>query len=364
MPEESGRRATAEELHAFLVRVVEAMGADPEIATETADHLVGANLAGHDSHGVLRIVEYAKELDNGSLVPSARGVPLKESTSLLLFDAQRGFGQWSTRWALNWCLEHATIAGVAAAAVRHSRHIGRLGHYAEAAARRGFVSIVALGDVGPGVRPVTPFGGSTTLLGTNPWCFGVPAADRPPFISDFATSQVAEGKVQVARYAGGQLADGLLIDSEGRSTTDPNDLYQGGALLPLGGPLTGHKGYGLGLAAALIGGLAEIEGQEARPARTGAATRSDPLMAGVFMVVLDPAWFGSADSFLNEVKKVLETAEGAPPARGVEGVLVPGDPEARSRARRLAHGIALPDTLWEQLRLISDRFEVTMPGVL
>lgn len=341
------------------------MGADPDIALETAEHLVGANLAGHDSHGVLRIVEYVKELDRAALVPSARGAALKESASLLLFDAQRGFGQWSTRRALEWCLEHAATAGVAAAAVRHSTHIGRLGHYAEAAAERGFVSIVGLGHAGPGVAPVTPFGGSTTLLGTNPWCFGVPSLDRPPFIADFATSQVAEGKVQVARYAGRRLPEGLVIDSAGRPTTDPDDLYQGGALLPLGGPLTGHKGYGLGMAAALIGGLAEFEDGDATPAgAVSAPPRGGSRMAGVFMFVLDPAWFGGPDRYLSEVKGVLEAAAATPPAEGIEEVLVPGDPEARSRAQRTGQGIALPDSLWDRLTPISRRFDVTMPRVL
>lgn len=371
MPMESSRHAGAEEVRSFLVGIVGAMGADPDVAIETAEHLVGANLAGHDSHGVLRIVDYVEELDQGSLVPSARGAALKEAASLLLFDAQHGFGQWSTRRTLDWCLEHAATGGVAAAAVRHSKHIGRLGHYAEAAARRGFVSIVGLGQVGAGIRPVTPFGGSTTLLGTNPWCFGVPAAGRPPFVADFATSQVAEGKVQVARYAGRRLAGGLVIDSAGKPTTDPDDLYHGGALLPLGGLLTGHKGYGLGMAAALIGGLAEIEDSDpasaraARPAGSAAGpSNGDPRMAGVFMVVFDPGWFGSADRFLGEVKEVLEAAEATPPAGGVEAVLVPGDPEARSRAQRLTQGITLPDSLWDRLALIAERFDVTMPAVL
>jgi hydroxycarboxylate dehydrogenase B len=368
MPGETGRRVAAGELRSFLVGIVSAMGADGDVAVETAEHLVGANLAGHDSHGVLRIVDYVQELDQGVLVPSARGTPLKEAASLLLFDAQRGFGQWSTRRTLDWCLEHAATGGVAAAAVRHSNHIGRLGHYAEAAARRGFVSIVGLGQVGPGIRPVTPFGGSTPLLGTNPWCFGVPAAGRAPFVADFATSQVAEGKVQVARYAGRRLPDGLVIDSAGRPTSDPADLYQGGALLPLGGLLTGHKGYGLGMAAALIGGLAEIEDGDAPSARSGGsaagASTGDPRMAGVFMVVFDPGWFGSADRFLGEVKEVLEAAEATPPAGGVEAVLVPGDPEARSRGERLTRGIAVPDSVWDRLALISERFRVTMPGLL
>lgn len=363
MAEKAEHGVAAQELESFLVGIAEAMGAAPDIAAETAEHLVGANLAGHDSHGVIRVPQYVEQLDCGSLVPGARGAPLKESPSLLLFDAQQGLGQWTTRRALDWCLEHAATTGIAAAAIRHSTHVGRLGHYAEVAAGQGFVSVVTLGQAAPGAGIVAPFGGFGTVLGTNPWCFGVPAAGRSPFIADFATSQVAEGKVRVAKYAGRPLAGGLVVDRAGRPTTDPDDLYQGGALLPLGGELTGHKGYGLGMAAALIGGLAEIGGPHATAAGAMLAVPDGgPWMAGVFLQVLDPAWFGGSDRFTKKVSEVLRAVEAMPPAPDREAVLVPGDPEARSRAERLASGIPLPDPLWRELEVLSERFGVPLPA--
>lgn len=360
---ETERRIAAPDLQAFAFRVLEEMGADPDVAAETAEHLIGANLAGHDSHGMLRLPQYVESLDKGSLAPGARGRPLKKSPSLLLYDAELGLGQWSTRQALDWCLEHAATAGIAAAAIRHSTHAGRLGHYAEIAARQGFVSIITLGQVAPNAAIVAPFGGTGRVLGTNPWCFGVPAAGRAPFLADFATSQVAEGKVQVARYEGHALAEGLVVDREGRPTTNPQDLYDGGALVGLGGAQTGHKGYGLGMAAALIGGLAEIGDSNATAAGALLAVpQGGPWLAGVFLQVLDPAWFGGAEAFVTEVSKVLAATEAMPPAPGRDEVLVPGDPEARNRAERLATGIPLPDRLWVRLEDLSTRFGVPLPS--
>ncbi|MGH7919228.1 MAG: Ldh family oxidoreductase [Candidatus Dormibacteraceae bacterium] len=354
--------ADASDTRRFVFDVLTAIGADRDVATESADHLIGANLAGHDSHGLLRIIQYVDFSDQGKLDAGARGRAIKESSSLLLFDAECGLGQWSSRQALDWCLDHAEQAGIAAAAVRHSNHVGRLGHYAEIAASRGLVSITTVGLVGPTAGRVTPFHGVGHLLGTNPWCFGVPAEDRTPLVADFATSQIAEGKARVARYEGKSLAPGLIVDRDGNPTTRPNDFYDGGALLPLGGELTGHKGYGLGLAAGLFGSLAAIDD----PTPTTAGTMADspqgtPWTAGFFTAVLDPAWFGGARRYRRTVADLLEAAGAMPPSPGYDRVLVPGEPEALSRERRSRSGLPIPRSLWEQLTQIANRFHIALP---
>ncbi|MBO0706846.1 MAG: Ldh family oxidoreductase [Candidatus Dormibacteraeota bacterium] len=349
----------------FVHAILTAIGADDDVATETAHHLVGANLAGHDSHGLLRIVQYVDLSDRGRLHANARGAPLKESPSLLLFDAQHGLGQWTSRQALEWCIGHAKQTGIAAAAVRHSNHVGRLGHYAEVAAGEGLVSITTVGSIGPGIGRTAPFHGVGQLLGTNPWCFGVPARDRHPLVADFATSQVAEGKLRVARYKGQQVAPGLIIDKHGSPTTTPADFYHGGSLLPLGGDLTGHKGYGLGLAAALIGSLAAIG--DDTPTTAGTMSEVPPgtiWTAGFFTVVLDPAWFGGADPYRETVERLLDAAGKLPPAPGQDQVLVPGEPEELSRRRRMREGLPIPPTLWEQLTQLGERFHIPLPPLL
>lgn len=354
----------ADAIRSFLVSILQAIGAHDDIAAETADHLVGANLAGHDSHGLQRIELYVDMFEAGHLFPAARGHVMKEADSLLLWDAERGLGQWSTRQALNWCMDHAERTGVGVASVRHSHHIGRLGHYAEVAARRGFASIVTVGTVGPGWGGVPPAGGLDRVNGTNPWCFGLPAEGRAPFIADFATSQVAEGKLRVARYNGNQVAEGLVLDKEGRPSVDPEDFYSGGTILPLGGLLTGHKGYGLGMAAALFGSLAMIDDPDPTGAGTMAVAPKDkPWTGGVFLMVIDPAWFGSGDSFRQEVVRAMRAIHGTRPAPGVDQVLVPGDPEAISREKREREGFEIPSSLWAELREIAGRYHVPMPTI-
>lgn len=348
---------------AFVHSILRAIGADDDAATETAVHLVGANLAGHDSHGVMRVVQYVDQSDQGKLHAGARGATLKESPALLLYDAQRGLGQWTSRLALDWCLRQARQTGIAAAAVRHSNHVGRLGHYAEAAASEGLVSITTVGSVGPGIGRTAPFHGIGQLLGTNPWCFGVPAADRTPLVADFATSQVAEGKLRDARYRGKRVAAGLIIDRHGHPTTLPDDFYDGGALLPVGGDLTGHKGYGLGLASALIGGLAAIGDRDPTPAGTMSDAPAGGLWtAGFFTVVLDPGWFGGADSYRDLVRRLLDAAGQGEPVPGQDRVLVPGEPEMLSRRRRARDGLPIPPSLWKQLARLGERFGVPPPA--
>src|SRR5437588_10847997 len=147
-------------------------------------------------------------------------------------------------------------------------HIGRLGEYTERLAGAGLVGIVTVGVAGPEAGLVAPFGAAARFLGTNPWSIGVPAAGRPPLIFDAATSTVAEGKVRLARARGVQVPAGTVRDAAGRPSLDPDDLYEGGSLTVLGGEVAGHKGHGLSLASALVGGLAMIGDPEPTPAGT------------------------------------------------------------------------------------------------
>jgi len=355
--------AEAGRLREFSERLARAMGAGPEAAAETSRHLVSANLSGHDSHGVLRWQQYADELAAGHLRPHAPTELLREGPVTALFDAGRGFGQPSTMTATEWAAAHAQQHGIAAAAVRHSMHIGRLGEYTERLALEGLVGIVTVGVAGPGGGTVAPFGGAARFLGTNPWSMGVPAAGRPPLVFDAATSTVAEGKVRLARARAVQLKPGLLRDPEGRPTTDPAQLYAGGSLTVLGGDLAGHKGYGLSLASALVGALAMIGDPDPTPA--GCARRPETWgtrLAGVYVVAIDPAAFGDADEYRRQVAGVLDAVGDVPPAPGADRVLVPGDPERLCREHRLVEGIPIPAETWLELGQIAARMGVQPPA--
>ncbi len=343
----------AAELEDFARRLFLAMGASEPVAATVAGHLVRANLSGHDSHGMLRIPQYVAEADRGDLVPAATAAVMRESGAVGLVDAGRGFGHSATALAMEWTAGRAIQFGIAAAAIRRANHIGRLGEYAELAAARGVIGIATVGVVGAG--GVTPFGGRGRYLGTNPWAIGVPAAGEP-MIYDAATSAVAEGKLRVARSKGAAAPAGAIVDSAGKPSLDPADYYAGGAMLPLGGALAGHKGYGLALASALIGGLAMVDDEEASTAGTASTPAGPGWLAGAFVIAIDPEWFGGAERYRVAVAGALAGLRRQPPAEGVAEVMVPGDPERRSRALREREGIPIPDAVWSDLLEVAGRY--------
>lgn len=354
----------SDRLRAFVRQVALAMGAEQDIADELASHLVKANLSGHDSHGVLRLPAYVGQADAGGLVPNARPTVVRELGGTAVMDAHFGFGQYSTVVALDWAMERARTQGIAAVAVRHATHIGRLGEYTEQASAAGMIAIVTIGTAAPGSGGVVPFGGARRFLGTNPWSFGVPADGPTNMVYDAATSTVAEGKLRVARSKHATLAPGLIVNKDGNPSTDPLDFYNGGALLPVGGDLAGHKGYGFSMASALIAGLAMVD--DDRPVMPVPSAHPDTgfargALGGVFVIAMDPAAFGDPAEYRRLTGETLAAVRQTPPAPGKEEVLVPGEPEIRSRAARAREGIPLPDAIWQDLAQIAARFGVPMP---
>jgi LDH2 family malate/lactate/ureidoglycolate dehydrogenase len=313
---------------------------------------------------VLRVPQYVAQAESGSLVPSARPRLLRDNAVTALVDAARGFGHYSTAYALEWAMRQARQHGVAAAAVRHSSHIGRLGEYAERAAAAGLIAMLTVGAAGPGVGGMVLFGGRQRFFGANPWTMAFPVEGAAPVLLDASSSTVAEGKVRLARARGEPLPPGCIIDREGRPSTDPEDFYAGGALSPLGGDVAGHKGYGLAMASALIGSLAMIDDPDYT--LIGASVLQETgdrrgQAAGVFLLVLDPARFGDAAAYQAQVRATVDAAKRVPPAPGVGEVLVPGEPEARSRAQRERAGIVLPAATWQELATVGARFGIPLP---
>ena len=358
-------------LREFIHKVALAVGADEVAASEVAHHLVRANLSGHDSHGVLRMPWYNQVIKNGQMQPSAQPTILRERGATVLIDAGASFGQYSTMFGLEWAIKTAREFGIATAAIRHSSHIGRLGEYAERATAVGMVGIATYGVAGPGTGIVVPFGGRERFLGTNPWAFGVPTTEEDPMLYDAATSTVAEGKLRVARAKGAQVPPGCIIDNDGLPSTTPSDFYEGGALLPLGGATGGHKGYGLAMSAALIGGLAmiddNVEGSWDVGARLGraddAAAGPRGHITGVVLIVIDPSFFGDTDQYRAMTGATVAAVREVRPAEGTERVLSPGEPETQTRARRERDGIPLADATWEELTALGQEYNIPMPDV-
>jgi uncharacterized oxidoreductase len=347
-----------EPLHRFVAALFRAVGAEPEIAEEVGRHLVNANLSGHDSHGVIRMAQYFDQIAKGALHPNARPEIIRGTSVTALIDGHKGMGHFVTSFALDWAIRQAAQHGLAAAAIRQASHIGRLGDYTERAGERGYIAILTVGVGGPGLGGVVLFGSRQRFLGTNPWSISVPAEGRPPMVFDGASSAVAEGKVRLARSKGVPLPEGAIVDAEGRPTTNAEDFYRGGGMLPVGGSVAGHKGYGLAMASMLLSALAMIDdpnpylwasSETEPPDRRGRA-------GGVFLIVIDPQRFGDPTHYRALVTEVMDAAKRAPCAPGVDEILIPGEPEVKMRERRTRDGIPIPDATWKELCALAERF--------
>ena len=344
-----------EALREFADRVLQAIGTPADIAAEVATHLVRANLSGHDWHGVARLPDYAAQVERGALDPAARPRIVRQTALVAVYDAQCGFGPFAAATALDWCLERAREAGLAAAAIRRAGSVGRLAEYAERAAQAGALALLTEGVAGPDAGETMLHGGRARFFGANSWAFAAPGGERS-LAFEGSTTTVAAFDVLLARAKGERLAPDCLYDRFGRPTTDPDDLAAGGGLVPLGGAVAGHKGVGLSLASALFGGLAGADGAN------GAGGADGDHIGGVFLEVLDPAAFGPADAYRERVDGALAAAKAVRPVAGHAEVILPGEAEARARQERARTGLRLPATTRSDLAALAQRLGLTLPG--
>jgi LDH2 family malate/lactate/ureidoglycolate dehydrogenase len=343
----------ADELRELTTRVFEAAGAPTDTARQVADHLVDANLVGHDSHGVLRVADYVRHVRDGQIRPAAEPGVTQSTPVAALVDGGWGFGQPAANLAIDRACDAASTSGVGLAAVARAYHLGRLGAYMERAAARGFVALAWLGGFGT-ERGAVPYGGARAAFGTNPLAAAFPtSADGEQVLVDLATTGAAAGKIMVLADKGESAPEGWLVDREGRPTTDPRDFANGGALLPVGG----HKGYGLAVLAELLGQTltgadetVEAGGHRGespqRESRGGGVYRK----AGSLFLALDPGLFRAAETTRAAAAEFADGVRAIPPAPGFERVLIPGDPERLTRRQRLEEGITLPAATWRGFR--------------
>ena len=340
----SDRSIRPEALRLQVAGILDAAGSSRAEAEQVAANLVFANLSGHDSHGVGMAPRYVDAIAEGGLVPNASIRVDADLGSLMSLDGQRGYGQIVGVQAMDLGIERARRQGSCIFTLAHAHHLGRIGHFAEMATAAGLVSIHFVNVM---ARPVVaPFGGGDGRFGTNPCCIGVPLRGAEPFILDFATSRVAQGKMRVAHNKGERVAPGTLIDERGAPTTDPavvvvpqaNGFF--GALMTFGE----HKGYGMAVACELLGGALSGGGTWHRPADGRRAVYN-----GMLTVLIDPAKLGTEASFQAEATAFVDWLRQCPPGAGFDAVQIAGEPERRARAARERDGIVVDTATWAEL---------------
>jgi hydroxycarboxylate dehydrogenase B len=339
--ETTTRRFAPEALTRFAAAVFRGAGSDEVEAGIVASHLVEANLAGHDSHGVIRIRKYVDWAKAGMVMPNRHAEIALDRGASLLVDGQFGYGQVIGREAMALAAERASSQGFLILALRNAGHLGRIGAWPEQLAEAGLVSFHFVNTSGFGIL-VAPHGGRDRRLSANPLAAGAPVEGGPPIVLDIATSIVAEGKIQVARNKGERLAPGLVIDGAGCPTTDPAAFYAEppGAIFPFGG----HKGSGLSLfceifAGSLTGGFASHP----------SAPTAGRLVNNMLSIVIDPAILGGTDFFRADLARLIGWVKASPPIEPGGQVLLPGEIERQVRAERLRHGVPVDAESWSQI---------------
>jgi hydroxycarboxylate dehydrogenase B len=339
----------AKELSTLVASILEASGSSSTEAKAVADNLVLANLSGHDSHGVGMAPRYVDAVREGGLIANASVQICKDAGSMLGLDGAHGYGQVVGMQAMDLAVARVREHGSCIVSLAGAHHLGRIGHFAEHLAANGYVSIHFVNVLTRAT--VAPWGGSDGRFGTNPMCVGVPLASREPFILDFATSRVAQGKMRVAHNKGELVAEGLLIDHQGQPTTDPSVVVtaktnaetgeaQWGALLPFGE----HKGSGLAMACELLAGALTGGGTWHRKPDASRAVHNSMLS-----IVIDPNAASDRTHFESEALAFIDWCKASPAASRDAPVQFAGEPERAKRGIRSREGIEIDEATWAEL---------------
>ena len=345
----------AERVRAQIVSILTSWGMDAQQVQTTAQAMLETDLSGVDSHGISMLMDYQSSRDKGKLNLSARPRIVRENAVTALIDADAGLGHPAAAMGMELAITKARALGVGVVTVRNSHHFGAAGYYAALASKQGLIGMVTSATRSINTVPTR---GTIPVLGTNPIAFAAPARRNRAVLLDMATSSVAANKVRVYELKGKPVPAGWVLDERGVPVTDAalatDYLFNRdvGGLTPLGGTeeMASYKGYGLGLMAHILGGV--LSGSSFSPIRVKTQKPEDPDNLGHFFMAIDPKLFRADGEFEDDLDDAIDLLHAVPPIDAVRPVLVPGDPEALERERRLRDGIPVPDALMAQLRTV------------
>lgn len=347
-------RFASEELERFATELTRAVGSSDEEAEIVARNLVGADLRGIHSHGVIRLGVYVRAVQHGGIVPDADMRWIRTFGSVAILDAASGYGQTALVKALERADELSDQYGQATIAIHNTTHYGAGAFWAALAAERGLVSLLVT-STGP---CVAPYGSSDSLFGTNPITLGTPSPDDGPIIADMATSVVAYGKIMAHDADGLPIPDDWALDSDGRPTTDAAVALRG-ALRPFGE----HKGSGLSFFVEVLSG-AFTDSRFSYEVLDMNKDPSSQLQVGHTLMTWKPEVFRGDDRYLGRVGDLAETVRSATPAPGFDRVRLPGQVENERMARLGVEGIVLPTQVPAGLEALGAEFGIRPPATL
>ncbi len=331
----------AAKLRTISLNIFSALGLKPDKAQTITTLLIESNLAGHDSHGVLRLPQYVVGIQTKTIDPEVGIEIVNETPSSAVIDGHRGLGQFIATQAMKIAIDKAKAHTISTVNVYNCNHIGRLADYVMMAAEAKMIGMLFLNGHG-GDHGVAPWGGTDRRLSTNPFASALPTGKESPMVIDLTTSIVAGGKIRAYRSRGEPLPAGWILDADGNPSTDPNAYLEDpkGPMLPFGG-IAGHKGYGLSLLTDILAGAM----CDAGCSRTSATSTGNAF----FIIVIDIEKFVAPADFEAHVAQMIDYVKASPTAPGFDEISIPGERSARTRQQRLAEGIPIDDTTWERL---------------
>ena len=331
---------------------------DAELAT---DVLLSADMRGVDSHGVARLIEYVRLLQDGTINPAPEIKVTHETPSTAVVDGGNGLGLVVAPKAMEIAMAKAEAVGSGWVSVGHSHHFGIAAYHAMMGLKKDMVGIAMTNAT----ALVAPTFANERMLGTNPIAVAIPAGSQPPFVADFATSTVPNGKLEILQRQEMPAPLGWLQQSDGQPTTDPHGLKNGGALLPLGGDRDhgSHKGYCLGSIVDIFSAV--FSGANYGPWVPGFVNflpkpeGSVGEGLGHFLGAMRIDAFRPADEFKAHMDNWITRFRGASRADPDTPVYIPGDPERIAWSERTIKGIPLHQKVVDDLKVVATKLGLT-----
>ncbi len=330
-------------------------GVPPQDAALASEVLSKADLRGIDSHGVARLHTYFDMLQMGRINPKPNIKIVREKKSVATVDGDNGLGLVVGPHANSIAMDKADQFGSGWVSVCNTNHYGIASYYTMKALERDMIGWSMTNST----KLVAPLWGAERMLGTNPIAISFPGFKEPPIVIDLATSAAAYGKIEIARRKGKPVPRGWIIDKNGELSTDPNDMINGGALLPLGSEFQtgGHKGYALSSMVDIL--CCVLSGANWGPfappfaLRQEIPSRSVGKGIGHFFGAMEIDGFMEKDDFKKMIDEWIQVFRNTKPTPGNDAVLIPGDPERHEEIKRTKEGIPVIQAVVDDLKDIS-----------
>ncbi|MEY2804563.1 MAG: hypothetical protein RL657_1899 [Pseudomonadota bacterium] len=347
-------RYTPQALTEFAQQVLQAAGMHPPQAEVVAQTLIEGDLLGHDTHGLNLLPAYVRELQSGSMTPGGAPTVLKDKPAAMLWDGQRLPGPWLVQQGLDALMPRARELGCASLVIRRGHHIACLAVYLRWALEQGFLMWLASSDNNS--ASVAPFGGTQAVFTPNPLALGFPLSEGGVMV-DISASITTNNMLYRKRDAGERYSHEVLIDAQGRPTTDPGVLTQDppGTLLPVGGLTHGHKGYGLALL---------VESMTAGLAGRGRADPKEGWGATINITLYDIESFSGLPEFKRQMDHVAGLCRSNKPIDPARPVRLPGDQGYKNWREQSEQGVLLHPSIWPQMVRLSEAMGVALPAPL